>query len=179
MPTLRIALSGAPGTGKTSIINELEKRGYACSPEYSRQIIRESQETGSKVTPWDDLDAFSHLVMEGRIQQHEKASGALHFFDRTIIDTIAYQELDELIVQPNWVYAAKSLRYAPIVFLTPPWKEIYQWEQERQESVAQLEKIHLQLKKSYREYGYEVMEVPKLSIEDRTSWIINQVEQLK
>ena len=32
---------GAPGTGKTSIINELKKRGYECSEEISRNIIIE------------------------------------------------------------------------------------------------------------------------------------------
>lgn len=176
MSTKRIALTGGPGTGKTSLINELERLGYPCSHEYSRQIIRESLATGSDVTPWDNLDEFSHRVMEGRILQHQEASGFIHFFDRTIIDTIAYQEADKLAVKPEWAKAAEMFRFDHEVFITPPWPEIFQREEERQESVEQLQHIHDHLVSAYQKYGYKIIEVPKISVEERIKWILERVE---
>ena len=37
MNTKRIVITGGPGTGKSSIINELKQRNYTCFDEVSRQ----------------------------------------------------------------------------------------------------------------------------------------------
>jgi len=44
-------LTGGPGTGKTSVLEELEKRGYAVKPEAATMLIR--QELANGITaPW-------------------------------------------------------------------------------------------------------------------------------
>lgn len=176
MPIQRVALTGGPGTGKTSLIQELEAMGFSCAHEYSRHIIQESLQTGSDVVPWDNLDAFSARVMKGRIQQFHDAEGELHFFDRTIIDTIAYQKADNLPVREEWHAAAMELRYSPTVFITPPWEEIFHNDEERKESMEKLNHLHEYLVKTYKEYDYNVIEVPKLGIADRAKWILEQLE---
>jgi len=35
-------ITGAPGTGKTAIINALMQKGYSCAEEISREIIAKS-----------------------------------------------------------------------------------------------------------------------------------------
>lgn len=175
MPIQRVAITGGPGTGKTSLIHELEALGYPCSHEYSRHIIQESLKVGSDVVPWDNLDAFSHRVMEGRTRQFHEAEGDLHFFDRTIIDTIAYQKADALHVQEEWHRAALELRYDQTVFFTPPWEEIYATDEERKESLEKLYHLHRYLVDTYTEYGYRVMEVPKIGITERANWILEQL----
>ncbi|NVK26479.1 MAG: ATP-binding protein [Flavobacteriia bacterium] len=176
MSIKRIALSGGPGTGKTSLIHELERRGFPCSHEYSRHIIQQSLDTGSNVLPWDDLDTFSEVVMEGRIEQHKAAEGAIHFFDRTIIDTIAYQEADNLVVREEWIRAAEKYRYFETVFITPPWKEIYHADEQRRESFEKLERLHEFVVKTYSEYGYNVVEIPKFNVEERANWLLKTIE---
>ena len=42
----KIVLIGGPGTGKSTIINEFVKRGYACMPEISREVIVKAQKEG-------------------------------------------------------------------------------------------------------------------------------------
>ena len=37
---------GGPGTGKTSIIDELKARGYCCYPEISREVTMEAKKQG-------------------------------------------------------------------------------------------------------------------------------------
>ena len=42
----KFIITGAPGTGKTSIINELKKRGFSISKEISREIIADELKQG-------------------------------------------------------------------------------------------------------------------------------------
>ncbi len=58
----KFIITGAPGTGKTSIINELKKRGFSISKEISREIIADELKQGGDVLPWKNLKAFSERV---------------------------------------------------------------------------------------------------------------------
>ena len=42
----KIVLIGGPGTGKTTIINELIKRDFCCMPEVSRAVILKAKKQG-------------------------------------------------------------------------------------------------------------------------------------
>lgn len=177
MSTLKIAISGGPGTGKTSLIEELENRGLPCSHEFSRQVIQHSLDNGSNVLPWDNLDAFSERVMQGRMEQFHSADGQLHFFDRTIIDTIAYQLADNLPVREEWHSLAVNHRFYDKVFLTPPWEDIFENDHQRRESFEKLLHLHKFLHDTYVKYGYEVVDIPKLAISERADWLIEQIEE--
>lgn len=69
----KIVLTGGPGTGKTSIIDELHKRGYLCQQEVSRRIILMARENGIEQLFLKDPLLFSKLLLEGRIQQFKDA----------------------------------------------------------------------------------------------------------
>ena len=66
----KIVITGAPGTGKTSIIAQLKKLGHSCSEEISREIIAEQIASGGKMLPWLDLEAFSQMVFSLRKTQY-------------------------------------------------------------------------------------------------------------
>ena len=34
-------ITGGPGSGKTTVLAELERQGFRCAPEVARQIIQE------------------------------------------------------------------------------------------------------------------------------------------
>ncbi len=86
----RIAISGAPGTGKTSLIEGLTMLGHKCNPEVSRGIIAEQLKIDGDITPWRDLTSFSQQVITQRIKQFKDAEKSVEFFDRSIIDSLAY-----------------------------------------------------------------------------------------
>ena len=44
----RVLITGGPGTGKTSLINELKKNGYNCSEEIVRKITLTKRKEGHK-----------------------------------------------------------------------------------------------------------------------------------
>ena len=172
----RIILTGGPGTGKTSIINELIKEGFGCFEEISREIIRDEMAQGSRVLPWDDLMAFSQKVIDGRIEQYNNAIDGISFYDRSVYDSIAYLHLDKIEVLDEWDALGKELTFSKDVFITPPWKEIFHQDNERKESLAQLTLLHETLIRTYEEYGYNLIEVPKLSIKERVQFILNHIK---
>ena len=76
----KIVITGAPGTGKTTIINQLKSLGYSCSDEISREIIAEQIAAGGDILPWKDLTVFSKSVFSLRKAQYINTStDSLHF----------------------------------------------------------------------------------------------------
>ena len=54
----RYIITGAPGTGKTAIINTLKERGYCCIDENSREIIAEQIKSKGEILPWKNPQEF-------------------------------------------------------------------------------------------------------------------------
>jgi predicted ATPase len=58
----------------------------------------------------------------------------------------------------------------------PPWKEIYISDNERLETFAEAERLHEHLMTSYKKYGYSPILVPKTTITERISFILNELK---
>ena len=172
----RIAISGAPGTGKTSIVEELTKGGHICHPEISREIIAQQLKIGGNITPWQDLNSFSKLVISSRLDQYKAARESIEFFDRSIIDSLAYLLKDQLSISKEWDDLAKNNRYYSKVFVTPPWESIYISDSERLEDFETATSIHLNMVKAYEMYDYQVIIVPKISVKERVQFILKHIE---
>lgn len=173
--TQRIVLSGGPGTGKTSIISELEARGFVCLHEVSREIILEELEKGSDILPWQNLPAFSERVIAGRLQQFLSAKIGLNFYDRSMVDSVAYMHKDGLPLNPEWTdYLAKH-RYHNRVFITAPWRQIFENDNERRETWEQLLHIHEYLVSTYQDLGYEVVFLPNVPLKERVDFLLEQL----
>jgi predicted ATPase len=171
----RIVISGAPATGKTTLCYALEEQGYACFHEISREIIQRELMAGTDVLPWKDLTAFSQHVIDGRLKQFEAAQAEVSFYDRTIIDSLAYLNKDGVKIPSEWRRMGEELRYSKQVFITPPWLEIFENDYERRESWEDVEEVHEYLVNTYREFGYEVLIVPKVSVAQRLDFILNNL----
>lgn len=171
----RVVISGGPATGKTSIIYQLEEMGYACYHEISREIISAEVAKGTDVVPWQNLKAFSDLVFKGRLNQFDSAQDGVQFYDRSLIDTLAYMRKDGLHIPQAWEREIAERKYSQTVFITPPWHEIFGNDHERRESWEQLLHIHEYLVSGYQEAGYTVCEVPKLPVNERVAFILKNL----
>jgi len=56
-------ITGRPGSGKTSIINILQSRGFLCIEEVGRQIIREQIKISGDATHSKDRRKFLDLML--------------------------------------------------------------------------------------------------------------------
>lgn len=173
----KIVITGAPSTGKTSLIHKLKQEGFICVPEISREIISQQIAIVGDALPWKNLAAFSKQVAVLRKAQFINATkNNIHFFDRGLIDVVAYMNIDKLEI-PEFIsdFLSKN-KYYSTVFITPIWEEIFENDLERKENIEQSKKIEKQLIKCYQSFGYNIVEIPKLSIEERVNFIISHIK---
>ncbi len=180
MKTKRIVISGGPGSGKTSLVSHLEQQGYTCMHEISRDVTKEAQKEGIEQLFLEDPLLFSKKLLEGRLKQFQNAS-LFHdmpflFYDRGMPDVTAYMDYIRSHYPAKFSEICMNNRY-DIIFLLPPWKEIYKQDNERYESFDEAEKIYHYLFQGYQKYGYSVQEVPVGSITERSEYILSNLNK--
>jgi predicted ATPase len=172
-----IVIIGGPGTGKTTIIDKLIEKGYCCYHEISRQVTAEAQKQGIEQLFLEKPLLFSELLLEGRKKQFENAHQESHniiFLDRGIPDILAYMHYIGDSYPAFFDIACKEYIYSKI-FILPPWEDIYVSDQERYESFEQAKLIHDHLVETYQKYGYELIEVPKDTLDKRIIFILDKI----
>jgi predicted ATPase len=171
-------ISGGPGAGKTTVLQELSIRGFRFAPEIARQIIQEQVQSGGTALPWGNREAYTLLMLERSVESYLAYTPAMcpTFSDRGIPDTLCYARLIGLANQKPILDACRQFRYAPVVFLAPPWKEIYETDSERKQDFAEAEATFEQMAQVYRECGYFVSELPKTEPAARADFILRQIQ---
>lgn len=172
-----IVIIGGPGTGKTTIIDGLVQNGYCCYPEISRQVTAQAQQQGIEQLFLENPLLFSELLLEGRKKQFLDAHQEPHnivFLDRGIPDVLAYMHYIGDSYPSFFDEACKEHIYSKI-FILPPWEDIYVSDQERYENFEQAQLIHDHLVETYKKYGYELIEVPKDTVDKRILFILEQI----
>src|SRR5690606_31172979 len=139
-----VLLIGGPGTGKSTLIDVLSKRGYVCYPEISRQVILEAQQQGIDQLFLEQPILFSQKLLEGRIKQHQNAlqeQESIVFIDRGIPDVLAYLHyIGDTNYPDEFDSAVKEHQYTKL-FVLPIWEEIYNSDNERYENLEQAKRI--------------------------------------
>ncbi|MGI9532569.1 AAA family ATPase [Lutimonas sp.] len=176
----KIVITGGPGTGKSTLIEALQKMAFTCMPEISRTITKQAQESGIDQLFLKDPLLFSKLLLEGRIDQYkeaEKHQVNKVFFDRGIPDIHAYMEYSGTQYPNDYIEKSMEHRYAKI-FMMPPWKAIYKTDNERYESFDQSELIYEHLVKAYKDIDYDIVIVPEGSVKSRVAFLLKHTESL-
>jgi len=173
----KIVITGGPGTGKTTIINELERIGYACMHEISRKVTTMARKNGIEQLFLKEPLLFSKLLLEGRISQYQEAlkiNAEYVFFDRGIPDVHAYMNYMGINYPKIYIDESKKKTYNTI-FLMPPWEAIYITDSERYESFEQALAIHNHLKNTYELLNYKTIEVPVGNVTQRVDFILKSL----
>jgi predicted ATPase len=172
-----VVISGGPGAGKTTLLLELERRGFRCAPEVARQIIQEQVRLEGDALPWGDRQRYCRLLMERSIASYREHAGpaGITFFDRGIPDALCYSRLAGLGLEDEVMAACQRYRYATEVFLAPPWREIYVTDAERWQSFDEAVRTYELMVEAYRDCGYEVVEIPRVSVGERADFLVRAV----
>lgn len=174
----KIVIIGGPGTGKSTVLNELISKGFHCKPEISREVTLKAQEKGIDQLFLTDPLLFSNLLLEGREKQYldaENTNEEIVFFDRGIPDVHAYMNYSKTEYPSYFTEKSNSYKYDK-VFMMPPWKEIFVSDNERYESFEIAVEINHYLKKTYQEIGYDIIIVPFGTVEERTNFILDSLK---
>jgi predicted ATPase len=174
----KVVITGGPGTGKSTVIEKLIQLQFTCMPEISRTVIKEAQALGIEQLFLKDPLLFSKLLLEGRIDQYQKAedqSDKIVFFDRGIPDVFGYLNYLNMDYPDVFIDQSMKHRYTKI-FMMPPWKDIYTTDNERYESYEQSMSIHEHLILAYNKMVYPIVSVPEGDIDTRVEFILNSLK---
>ena len=167
-----VTISGCSGGGKSTLLAELGRRGFATVDEPGRRIVSEELERGGRALPWVDAVAFARRAIEMSLADRvaAEASAGWVFFDRGLIDAAA--ALEHLTGEPIVQKLARIYRFNKRVFLTPPWPEIYRLDQERRLGLAEGVAEYDRLTNVYPSVGYDIHLLPKVSVAERAEWLL-------
>jgi predicted ATPase len=168
-------ITGGPGVGKTTLLRELEKRNFKYIPEVAREIIKEQVSSNGKALPWKNTELYKELMMERSIASYKLANqtnNEILFFDRGIPDTLSYARLINSSISTQMDFYTNHYRYNEKVFILPPWLEIYTTDNERKQTWKEAVQTYETLAATYKQYNYELIEVPKTPVKERVEFIL-------
>lgn len=166
----KYVITGGPGCGKTTLLNKLEQRGFPIVPEAAREII---EERGKK------YDGMQYDIYDRQIANEAKLGSKVGFLDRSLVDGVGYVELfgDEL--NRDWKKDILAANYTTAFILDPLPEEFYVQDSARNETYDEAVTIHTKLLQTYRRLGFEVIQIPATTPDDRLNRVLAELSRVE
>jgi len=172
---LRFIMTGAPGSGKTAIIRQLELDGFSVVEEAATDVIAAAQAAGIS-EPWKDASFIDAIVSLQR-QRQIRAScqpDKLQFHDRSVVCTAALavylgypfspaltRELER--VKTEAIFEQRVFFIQNLGFMKSSQARRISFE-----DALRFERIH---EETYRSFGFDLVPVEPGNLLDRVSRI--------
>lgn len=166
-------ITGAPCSGKTAVIFELEQRGCRVVHETARAYIDEELQKGKSTDriKADILSFESHILYKKIEIEQSLPENAVIFLDRAVPDSIAYYILEGLNPKDP-INQSKLIQYKKIFFFERLRFEKDDVRSEDEKTAAQLNRL---IYEAYNMLGYDVIYVPLMSVEKRIDFILKHL----
>lgn len=167
-------ITGAPSSGKTTLINSLAKIGYHTVPEAARTLIDREMKEGKTLEDIRKNEIeFQRKVLEIKIKtEKELPKNKIVFFDRGIPDTIAYFNLYDSNIE-EVLNLCKEKNYRKIFLLE---NLLFEKDYARVENDERANKLQSLLRKAYSDLGYEIIDIPVMPVEKRLEIILSNID---
>lgn len=156
----RVVITGGPGVGKTTLLNELAARGFATVPESAREVLRERRAQGLPMRPPPPVFAAELLRRDAARCADPAPPGPPVFFDRCVVESVAMARECDLLTADQAAAALRGVDFHRRVFVLPPWPAIYVTDAERDHSFGHCQRVHRALMRAYLSLGVKIHEVP-------------------
>ena len=179
----RFVIAGGPCTGKTTILEELEWRGYAVQQEAARRVIGREQrkqylhQSYDPIVPWTDSALFQEEVASMQTID-ESVDEPILFLDRGKYDSLAYAKVNNITLPATVLEKIVDTHYDAVFFLdTIP---VHETDHQRKESVEEARRIHTALYDAYDRAGCYIIRVPALEggASARADFVEQQIKEL-
>ena len=166
-------ITGAPCSGKTSAIKEIEQRGIRVVHEVARAYIDRQLGQGLRLDLIKaDILQFERHILHTKIRIEDSLTKTEPvFFDRGVPDSIAYYKLEGLDPAEPIEYSRRT-DYRRIFFF-----ERFDFLKDgvRSENENIAARLNDLLLESYGQAGYNVIMVPVMSVKDRTQFVLEAI----
>lgn len=174
-------ITGGPGVGKTTLINELHHRGHDTVPEIARERIMEQQATDTKALPKKNKKLYMELMFQRSVECFERTINGTRgndpvFFDRGFLDSLCYAAQEAIPITQEMKTLAENMRYNTSVFILPPWQEIHHTDEQRKQDWNEAVFTYNKMIQTYRGYQYDLVEVPKAPVKERADFILQYIK---
>jgi len=158
-------ITGAPSSGKTTLVEALEKKGYLVIHEVARAYIEMEMEHGRTLGQIRaDKKSFENWILNRKLAIEETLpAGEIIIFDRAIPDSIAYFE--EAGLDPQEAIDKSPRNRYKMVFLLDLLP--YQADHARIEDSQIAKRLDQGIERSYKMLGYTVMRIGVMSVAER------------
>lgn len=167
-------ITGAPSSGKTTVIKLLEEKGYGVVYEAARIYIDREMEKGKTLSEIRENEIlFQEQVLKMKVECEKKLpKEKIIFFDRGIPDSDAYYKAhgtgeDDFLKESMGKCAYKKAFLFEMVG--------YEKDYARNENKEQQSRIQNLLKGSYERLGIPVVMVPKMPPDQRLNYVLNNL----
>lgn len=167
-------ITGGPSTGKTTIIDLLQKSGYNTTIEHARHYIDTMRDEGNSVEEIRrNKRKFQLGVLDMQIAQEASLNkDDIVFLDRAIPDALAYYRFLQLDYDENLKEAIKEVSYKKIFILDRlPFTQDYA----RTENENDQQVIHQLIIDVYHDLGFPIVFVPVLPPLERVQYLLNNL----
>lgn len=167
-------ITGAPSSGKSTIITRLQEMGYDTVEEGARVIIDRELAKGKtleqvNVDSPDFEEAWVRLQvdLEAKLDRSKKI-----IFDRGILDTLAYYRYYGWTVSKQMQKWCESAKYKKVFLF-----ELLDYEQDyaRIETSDTADALQDLFHEVYKEAGYNVILIPKDTVENRLKLVVQHI----
>ncbi|MEI6806243.1 MAG: AAA family ATPase [Myxococcaceae bacterium] len=173
----RIVITGGPGVGKTTIINELKRRGFQVLDESAADVISNELNNGNSEY-WRDPEFCNNILrlQISRETETENLRGQL-FQDRSVIDTYAFVNHAPALTPPSTEVnqtingLRPNERYFRFVFFVQDLGESFTHEG-RREDLQESRRIDQALRVEFTQRGYQIVDIPPASPSERVDQIL-------
>lgn len=166
-------LTGGPGVGKTTLIRHLRAEGLLCVDETARAVIREQVLSGGTAVPWGDTQAYFETVARRDLAIFDAMTSETRtvLFDRNVVDDACWALSEGITTPPDLIAALRARRCSRTVFVAPPWREIYETDDERRQTWAEAEATFPRVMSSLAALDYEPIVLPRASVAERAAFV--------
>ncbi|MBI2043560.1 AAA family ATPase [Candidatus Pacearchaeota archaeon] len=179
MQTNIFVISGGPGVGKTTIVNELGKLKYNIIPEAARVVAESDKRFIGKSIKEINRQIFQDEVLKHQIKLQDDfllKNNDIGFSDRGFGDSLAYYKINRLKFPKKHFDYVRSFRYKGIFILEP--LRFYKTDGLRVETKKEQQEIHDEISRAYENLGYYLIKIPQMPIEERIAFILKNIENL-
>lgn len=167
-------LTGGPKSGKTTLLHELQKRGYRTVSEAAREFIERELNAGKTIGDIRGDEArFQKALIRMKVEAERKLPrDEVIFFDRGMHDSAPYMEMSGAGDDAELKRAVAKSSYRKAFLLD---QIDYEPDAVRTESKELAAEIHEMLGETYEKFGIPVVRVPALPLPERVDFILSHL----